>query len=312
MILGIESTAHTIGIGVFNGKIRANVYDTYPFTKAGFLPRELADHHAQHFPSLLKKALDSIGGIERVSAIAVSQGPGIGAPLSFGVSMAKFLAVKYGKPLIPVHHGFAHLYIGEFLWKPADLFLYISGGNTQLVLKEGCRFRVIGETLDIGVGNLFDNVARFINAEPANGAGLERLAETGKYIQMPYSVKGMNLSFTGILTHVKRLKARREDIAYSVLETAFAMLIEVLERAVYAYNVKRVIVCGGVAKNRRFKNMVEESGKEQGYEVFVIPPEFARDNGAMIAVAGSKLKPKRPEKVFPKPKFRIEEVRVCT
>lgn len=320
--LGIESTAHTLGIGICKGsKVLANILDTYIPKKGGIVPREAADHHAKVLPKALKSALENAGlGIENISLIAFAQGPGIGAPLSIGVHIAKYLGIKYNIPIIGVNHPFAHIFIAETLTKLRNpLAIFTSGANTQIIEKTGDEIFVLGETLDIGVGNLLDKVARELEISPPNGKTLSEHAEGGRYVQMPYTVKGMNFSFSGILTKAKKIyneykgdkdKIRR-DIAYSVIETVFSQIIEASERAIFLTGKKNVIACGGVAQNRRFKDMIKTMAKEDRVNVGICPDEYNRDNGAMIAAAGAylykKYGTKNPDYWKPKPRFRIEE-----
>lgn len=293
--LGIESTAHTLGIGIVeNGKVVSNIYDTYkPPAGEGILPRKAADHHADLFLQILKANLDKARlRMRNVDLVAFAQGPGIGAPLRMGVVMAKYLAKKFNKPIIGVNHAYAHAKISERLTGLKNpLYIYVSGGNTQLLVEEKTGFHVLGETLDIGLGNLFDAFARNIGLEYAHGSALAKLAEGGKYVELPYSVKGMNLVFSGLLTHASKLAKthKKEDVAYSLMETSFAMTCEVTERALFLTKKKKLVACGGVAQNRRLQEMLSKMCKEDKVKFEVAPDEFNRDNGAMIAYAGELL-----------------------
>ncbi|RME78887.1 MAG: UGMP family protein, partial [Methanobacteriota archaeon] len=186
VFLGIESTAHTLGIGIYSEEegILANVYDTY-MGKDGILPREAADHHSRLFAELLSRAFEeSRLSIADIDVVAVAQGPGIGAPLSFGVAMARYLASKYGKELVGVNHPYAHIVIvEEASGVNASLVLYVSGGNTQILAKgsDGL-FYVLGETLDIGMGNLYDTFMRKAGIRPAHGSKLSEIASKGSFV----------------------------------------------------------------------------------------------------------------------------------
>ncbi len=331
MILGIESTAHTLGMGIVHkGKVLSNIGDTYKPRNEGIIPRKAADHHAEKFAELLKANLEKAGvRMEDVDAIAYSEGPGLGACLKVGLVGAKYLALKYGKKMIGVNHPFAHIKIAEGISGISNpLILYVSGGNTQLLMEKGGKFRVLGETLDMGIGNLFDAFGREIGMEYAHGAGLAKLAEGGKYVPLPYVVKGMNLSFSGLLTQAGKVwRAGRSmgrpanevrthgkrDVAYSLFETSFAMLCEVTERALFLTRRKGVIVCGGVAQNRRLQGMLRSMCKEDGVEFGVAPDEFNRDNGAMIAYAGELIMKKgmrKPEECGVDQDYRVDKLRL--
>lgn len=293
--LGIESTAHTLGCGIVrDGKILSNINDTYKPIREGLLPRKAADHHAEVFARVLGESLRKAKiKISDVDLIAFSQGPGIGMPLAVGVGMAKYLAAKYSKKIIGVNHAYAHIKISEHLTRLKNpLVLYVSGGNTQIIIEENGWPHILGETLDIGVGNLFDSFGRVIGLRYAHGAVLEKLAKKGRYVQLPYSVKGMNLVFSGLLTQAEKLfkqGIKKEDLAFSLMETAFSMLCEATERALFLTKKKSVIVCGGVAQNRRLQEMLKIMCKEGNVKFGVAPDEFNRDNGAMIAYAGEVL-----------------------
>lgn len=349
--LGIESTAHTLGIGIVrDGKVLSNAMDTYKPKGEGIVPRKAADHHAQVFPKVLNEALDSAKtSLKEVGLVSFAQGPGIGSPLQIGCTGAKALAIKCNAPLIGVNHPYAHVKIAEHFTKIKNpLILYVSGGNTQILIeeKEGLkgekgaqgagggakagnrrkqvggkgqeagRFRVLGETLDIGIGNLFDTFLRAAGEEYAHGSALEKIAEGGKYVPLPYTVKGTNLSFTGLQTaSIRALKSHpKKDVAYSLVETSLSMCCEALERSLFLTRKKGVIACGGVAQNKRLREMLKTLAKEDGVKFGSAPDEFNRDNGAMIAYAGEMLYKKRGtkpmEKWEPEPNQRIDSRQV--
>lgn len=316
-VLGIECTAHTLGIGIVNKeKILANEMDTYKPPKGeGMIPRDLADHHAKVFSTVLNRALKKAKlKMKDVDLIAFSQGPGIGAPLSVGCAGAKFLAAKYGKPIVGVNHCQAHLEIAKvYSGFNNPLFLYISGGNSQIVIKEKGGYHVLGETLDMGIGNLFDSFARSIGLE-SHGAVLEKFSKNGKYVELPYTVKGMNLVFSGLLTHAQKLAKHhsKKDVAYSLMENSFAMTCEATERALFLTKKKSLVVCGGVAQNHRLQNMLKKMCKDDSAGFYVAPDELNRDNGAMIAYTGyltrKNSKKKGIEKMAPRPNYRIDAI----
>ncbi|MBU0532621.1 tRNA (adenosine(37)-N6)-threonylcarbamoyltransferase complex transferase subunit TsaD [Candidatus Micrarchaeota archaeon] len=317
-VLGIESTAHTLSIGVSDGpKILSNVLDTYSGGNEGLIPRKLADHHATVFSSVLSQSLaDAKLSIDDIELIAFSQGPGIGSPLSVGVSGAKFIALKYNKKIIGVNHPYAHVKIGEHFCKmKKPLILYLSGGNSQILIEQGGYYHVLGETLDVGIGNLFDSFARAIQLEHAHGAALSKFAEGGKYIELPYTVKGMNLVFSGLLTQAEKLanKYEKRDVAFSLMETAFAMTCEVTERALFLAKKKELLVCGGVAQNKRLQEMLKSMCADAEIKFDVAPNEYNRDNGAMIAYAGQLLYEKYGampiEKCIPITNYRIDRIK---
>lgn len=290
-VLGIEGTAHTLGIGIVEGgKILADARSLYkPELGKGIIPHEAKQHHQSHADSVLEQALEGAKiGMEDVDAIAYSAGPGLPPCLLFTFSYASQLAKRFQKPLIPVNHCCAHLEIAKLTTGCKDpIFLYLSGGNTQVIAYVGGRYRVFGETCDVAVGNCLDVVARSLGL--AGGAELEKLALQGKYVKLPYCVKGMDVSFSGIITAALKLCKKgvaRTDIAYSLQETCFAMLTEVAERALAHVGKLECLVTGGVAANRRLRQMISCMCEEREAKAYFVPPEYAGDNGVMIAWLG--------------------------
>lgn len=298
IFLGIESTAHTLGIGVYDSKkkkILSNALDRYPSGKKGFIPRKLAEHHEKSYARVLKDCLKQSGvSLNEIDAIGYSHGPGIGHCLHVGWIAAKSLSELTGKPIVPVNHCVAHIEVTKFFTHARDpLVLYVSGGNTQIIARDGERYKVFGETIDIGVGNFLDNLGRMLKLESPDAVGVMNEAKGGEMIDLPYSVKGMNVSFTGLLTHCEKLfqqkLASKKDLCYSAQETAFAMVIEASERALKHLGKKEVIVCGGVACNTRLQEMLSIMASENKCSFGVAANEYNRDNGGMIALTASKF-----------------------
>ena len=319
--LGIEGTAHTLGIGIVTEeKVLANIFDTLTTEKGGIHPKEAAEHHAKLLRPLLKKALQEAKvNIKDVDVIAFSQGPGLGPALRVVATAARALALRYNKPIVGVNHCIAHVEITKMFGIRDPVGLYVSGGNTQVLALEGGRYRVFGETLDIGIGNAIDTFAREVGLGFPGGPKIEKLAQKGeKYIELPYTVKGMDLSFSGILTEAVRKyktgKYKLEDIAYSFQETAFAALIEVTERAVAHTGKEEVVLVGGVAANNRLREMLKTMSEERNIKFFVPPYDLCRDNGAMIAYNGLRMFKAgirfSIEETIVKQKFRTDEMGV--
>lgn len=292
--LGIESTAHTFGIGIADGsgKILSNAKEIYkPKRGYGIIPMEAAKHHSTVADYVFKKALKEAKiKMEDIDILAYSAGPGLPPCLRAGAKFSEVLALKFRKPLIPANHCIAHIEIGKLASGASDpVTLYVSGGNTQVIAFAEGRYRVFGETLDIGIGNALDQFAREAVLDFPGGPKIEQLAKTGKYIKLPYVVKGMDLSFSGILTEAARqLKkgAKMEDVCFSLQETAFAMLVEVTERAAAHTGKNEILLTGGVAANKRLQEMLGIMCKERGARFFAVPKKYAGDNGAQIAWIG--------------------------
>jgi N6-L-threonylcarbamoyladenine synthase/protein kinase Bud32 len=322
--LGIESTADDFGVAIvsFKGKVLSNTNDAYMPEKGGIHPREAARHHAEVSEKVLAEAFDKAEVKPRdISLVAFSQGPGLGPCLRTGATAARALASYLGIPLIGVNHCVGHIEIGKLATGATDpVTLYVSGGNTIVSAFEAGRYRIFGETLDIAMGNCLDVFARAAGLQQRKGtpfgAVVEELARKGKnFVSLPYTVKGMDLSFSGLLTSsVQAFQSNKyslEDICYSLQEVAFSMLTEVTERALAYTQKPEVLLTGGVAANKKLQVMLKVIAKEHGARFCVVPLKLAADNGAMIAWAGilayrSGLSTP-VEKSFVNVKWRLEE-----
>ncbi|MCL4399586.1 tRNA (adenosine(37)-N6)-threonylcarbamoyltransferase complex transferase subunit TsaD [Candidatus Parvarchaeota archaeon] len=315
-ILGIESTAHTFGVGITDGnRILSNERDTFMPKKGGIVPREAAKHHYRKAPEIIKSALESAGiSLQQVDMFAVSQGPGILSCLKAGVSVGVFLSRKYKKPIIGVNHCIGHIEIGRLMTGFNDpVILYVSGGNTQIITYLNKRYAVFGETQDIGVGNLLDRVGRMLGIPFPAGPEIERLSNGGReYIRFPYTIKGMDVSFSGIETYVKNIIGikRREDVCFSLQETVFSMLIEASERAMAYCGKTSLIITGGVAANSRLNEMGKRMCAQRGAEFRALDKEYTGDNGAMIAYTGYLMMNEGKTEIRPRPRFRTDVVEI--
>ncbi len=320
--LGIESTAHTFGVGIVSGKkILANEKVSFTSTSAGIIPREVARFLDSHAQGVVAKALETAGiGLSDVDLISFAQGPGIGSCLQIGLNHAVALARENELPLVGVNHCVAHLEIGRLLCAARDpAFLYASGANTQVIAFEGGRYRIFGETMDIGSGNLLDKFARYIGEGFPGGPRLYELSlKSGPehFIELPYAVKGMDLCFSGLLTDAKKkydAGARKEDLAYSLQETAFSMLVEVSERAMAHCGKKELLLGGGVGCSKILQEKCRVMCEERGARFYAPPASVLVDNGAMIAwlgVLGKKNASKKYSAFKPKPFERTDDVEV--
>jgi len=297
--LGIESTADDLSVGIArsNGEILANVVESYIPAEGGIHPREAARHHAEVANKVLLQALtDAKIKTQELTAIAFSMGPGLGPCLRTGATVARALAAYLQIPLIGINHSIAHIEIGKLKTGVTDpVTLYVSGGNTMVTAFESKRYRVFGETLDIALGNCLDVFGRHAGLKSQKnlpiGAAIEQNALKGKtLIRLPYVVKGMDLSLSGLLTsaisQLQKGNHNLEDLCYSLQEHAFAMVTEVTERAVAHTEKKEILLTGGVAVNCRLQSMLRAVTEEHGIKFNVVPKKFATDNGAMIAWTG--------------------------
>lgn len=322
IILGIESTAHTFGIGIVqDGKILANVKSTYVTDKGGIIPMEAAKHHHANKKKIYSQALKAAGvNEEEIDAIAISKGPGLPPCLLEGMKFAKELVNLLKKPLVSVNHCIAHVEIGRITGAKDPVMLYASGANTQIIAYASGKFRVFGETLDLGIGNFIDSFARYAGIGFPGGPEIEKLAKKShNYIELPYTVKGMDIALSGILTNLKQKtesgKLGIKDLAYSMQETVFAMLVETAERALAHTGKKELLLGGGVACNSRLQEMCKIMCKERGGRFFCPDKSLLVDNGAMIAFLGEimfkkKIYEKNPDRIDIKPRQRTDEVDV--
>ncbi len=319
--LGVESTAHTFGVGIVDGKgnVLSNERKSF-FPDEGIHPREAAVHHSNHALEVINKAMDTAGiKPSQLDMISYSKGPGISPSLKIGAVSARTMAISLGIPLIGVNHCVAHIEIGKLKTGTKDpIIVYASGGNTQIIGLSGGRYRVFGETLDIGIGNMLDKFARKVGLGNPGGPIIEKTGKKGKYMEMPYSVKGMDLSFSGLLTaaanRVNEKGAQIEDACYSIQHNAYAMLTEVTERALSHTGKKEVLLTGGVAASGMLQDMLSRMCKERKAKFSVVPIEVAGDNGAMIAWLGmlehkAGHRPKIEEATID-PRWRTDEVKI--
>jgi len=292
--LGIEGTAHTVGVGIVDedANVLANDLRMYRPEQGGIHPREAANHHAENVVPLVRKALDSAGlELGDIDLVSFSQGPGLGPCLRTVATAARALALSLDIPIMGVNHCIAHLEVGVATTGASDpVLLYASGGNTQVIAFANGRYRIFGETLDIGIGNMLDKLGREMGLGYYAGPEVERRAKEGtELIDLPYSVKGMDMSFSGLLTAALNHRSKGipvEDICYSIQETCFAMLTEVTERAMAHVEKEEVLLGGGVVQNKRLRGMVETMAEARGAEMYVPEAKLCVDNGAMIAWTG--------------------------
>lgn len=255
----------------------------------GIHPREAAQFHIENATNVMKNALKRVS-IDDIDVISFSMGPGLPNCLQIGASIARFLSLKYKKPLIGVNHCLGHIEIGKLMTNCKDpVVVYCSGGNTQIIAYVGKKYRIFGETEDIPIGNAFDVLAREIGLEMPGGPKVEELAKKGSWVDLPYVVKGMDLSFTGIVTQCKKLhneNVKKEDICYSFQETVFSMLTEVTERALAHTNKNEVLLVGGVAASHRLQEMMKAMCIGREAKSYSVPDKYAGDNALMIGWNG--------------------------
>lgn len=292
LAMGIEGTAHTISASVLDQeKIYSLESRTFTPEKGGINPREAADFHFSNIIGVLQKAMKDSGfSWKDLQLIGFSKGPGLPPSLKITAVAARSLSLKLNIPIVGVNHPLGHVEIGRRETGAQDpVMLYVSGGNTQIIAHRNGRYRVLGETVDIGIGNLLDKIARDMGHPFPGGPVIEKLAQKGsELLPLPYSVNGMDCSFSGIYTAAKKLLSdgnSQENVAFSVQEYAFAMLVETLERALFISGKRELLLAGGVARNERLKQMITSMARDAGVRVFETPYKYCMDNGAMIGQA---------------------------
>jgi len=312
-VLGIEGTAWAASAAVYDADREAAgndavviETDAYQPESGGIHPREAAEHMGDHIPAVVEAALDHAhewarvdpdtdldAGEPPVDAVAFSRGPGLGPCLRIVGTAARAVAQRLAVPLIGVNHMVAHLEIGRHQSGFASpVCLNASGANAHLLGYRNGRYRVLGETMDTGVGNAIDKFTRHIGWSHPGGPKVERAAEDGAYLDLPYVVKGMDFSFSGITSAAKQAVDRGEAIegvCYALQETVFAMLTEVSERALSLTGSGELVLGGGVGQNDRLREMLADMCDQRGADFFAPVDRFLRDNAGMIAVLGAKM-----------------------
>jgi len=324
LCLGIESTAHTFSCAVIekngkNGKILSDVRKIYkPPEGEGIHPREASRHHAEFSPQVLSECLQKADlQVTDLDIISYAAGPGLGPCLRIGAVVARSLASYYEIPIYPVNHALGHIELGKMLTGSKDpLVLLVSGGHTMILAFLGGKWRVFGETLDITLGQLLDQIGRFAGFASPCGSRIEDLAsKSSKYEPLPYVVKGNDVSFSGLLSATKRIIPKgMESACFSLQETAFSMIGEATERALAFTGKKELLVVGGVAANKRLSGILSSICKRHGCKFFVAPKEYAGDCGSQISWLGllesSRKMGTNLEDTFVKQSWRLDTVEV--
>ncbi|KAJ3442607.1 tRNA n6-adenosine threonylcarbamoyltransferase-related [Anaeramoeba flamelloides] len=301
--LGLEGSANKLGVGIVkeDGTILANLRKTFvPPIGEGFLPKETASHHRMFIIKTIKEAFKAAKlGPKDLDLIAYTKGPGMGEPLQSVAVVARMLHQMWKIPIVGVNHCVAHIEMGRIVTGTQNpLVLYVSGGNSQVIAYSLGKYRIFGETIDIAVGNCLDRFARLLDIpnDPSPGFNVEQLALKGtdKLIELPYTVKGMDFSLSGILSSIekkglqmlKKKECTRENLCFSIQENVFAMLIEISERAMAHCEINDVLIVGGVGCNQRLQEMMGIMAEERNGSVLGMDQRYCIDNGAMIAYTG--------------------------
>jgi N6-L-threonylcarbamoyladenine synthase/protein kinase Bud32 len=298
-VLGIEGTAWAASAAVYRFDPDAPLGSDPPFVETdayqpesgGLHPREAAEHMGEAIPAVIESALDAADG--PIDAVAFSRGPGLGPCLRIVGTAARALAGTLDVPLVGVNHMVAHLEIGRHgSGFDSPVCLNASGANAHLLGYHDGRYRVLGETMDTGVGNAIDKFTRHVGWSHPGGPKVEKAAKDGEYVDLPYVVKGMDFSFSGLMSAAKDAYDAGtpvEDVCFSLQEAIFAMLTEVAERALSLTGSTELVLGGGVGQNERLREMLATMCADRGAAFHAPEPRYLRDNAGMIAVLGAKM-----------------------
>ncbi|PWU66743.1 tRNA (adenosine(37)-N6)-threonylcarbamoyltransferase complex transferase subunit TsaD [Gracilibacillus dipsosauri] len=308
-ILGIETSCDETAVAIVkNGKeIVANVVASQIESHkrfGGVVPEIASRHHVEQITMVLEEAFkETEMTIDDIDAVAVTEGPGLVGALLVGVNAAKALAFAHQKPLIGVHHIAGHIYANRLVKEFSFplLALVVSGGHTELVLmKDHGDFEIIGETRDDAAGEAYDKVARTLKLPYPGGPKIDQLAQEGNMVidfprawleegSFDFSFSGLKSAVINTLHNAKQRgeEFRQEDIATSFQASVVDVLVEKTYLAAKHYQVKQVIVAGGVAANKGLRAAMEAKFKKSKPELLFPPISLCTDNAAMIAAAGS-------------------------
>ena len=311
-ILGVETSCDETAVAIIkNGReIVANVVASQIESHkrfGGVVPEIASRHHVEQLTIVFEEAMKQANlDFNEISAISVTEGPGLVGALLTGINAAKAVAFSQGIPLIGVHHIAGHIYANRLI-KELEfplLALVVSGGHTELVyMKEHADFEVIGETLDDAAGEAYDKVARTLGLPYPGGPHIDRLAHEGKpTIDLPRAWLGegsFDFSFSGLKSAVintlhnakqKGITFEAKDVAASFQASVIDVLVTKTSQAVDKYPVKQLLLAGGVAANKGLRTALEkEFSSREGLELIIPPLSLCTDNAAMIAAIGSVL-----------------------
>ncbi len=329
-ILAIESSCDETACAIVRDeKLLSNVVSTQIDVHAkygGVMPEIASRLHAENISIVIKEALEKAQAkLEDIDAFAVTRGPGLIGALHVGLQAAKTLAMLYDKPLIPVHHLAGHIYANEYVGelKFPLLAVVVSGGNTELVIMEKeLDFKIIGRTRDDAVGECFDKVARVLGLPYPGGIPIDKFAKEGKHtykLPVPLHDNSYDFSYSGLKTNIINLVHKMEqngetvsvpDMCRSFEDVAVGMIVDRTVKAAKDFNVKQVVLAGGVSANSYLREQMNQEIKKLGIDIIIPPMWCCTDNAAMIAKVGSRLYDKKmfaPLDISVDPNWEIED-----
>ena len=306
-ILAIESSCDETSVSIIKngcdeiGTVVLSQMDTHA-SYGGVVPEIASRMHIENITLVIEECLNKCNmNMNEITAIAVTYGPGLIGSLMIGVQAAKALSFVYNKPLIPVHHIAGHIYANNLVKRMQFplIALVVSGGHTELVyMEKDYSFKKIGGTLDDAVGEAYDKVARVLGLNYPGGPLVDKLAHEGEdlyNLPIPLNDDSYNFSFSGLKSAVINLahneKQKGNDIIVENLATSFQnrvveVLVKKTMRAMDEYNVKNLIVAGGVSANQGLRQRIAEECEKYGYNLTIPNLKYCTDNAAMIGAAG--------------------------
>ncbi|TWI53950.1 tRNA (adenosine(37)-N6)-threonylcarbamoyltransferase complex transferase subunit TsaD [Halalkalibacter nanhaiisediminis] len=309
LILAIETSCDETSAAIIkNGReILSNVVSSQIESHkrfGGVVPEIASRHHVEQMTIIIEQAMKEADvTFENLSAVAVTEGPGLVGALLIGVSAAKAIAFAHDLPLIGVHHIAGHIYANQLV-QPLSfplLALVVSGGHTELVyMKEDGSFSIIGETRDDAVGEAYDKVARTLGLPYPGGPHIDRLAAEGsETIDFPrswleadsydFSFSGLKSSVINTLHNYKQRgeEVKIEDVAASFQASVIDVLVGKTKKAVREFEVKQLLLAGGVAANKGLRAALEKEFATADVDLLIPPLSLCTDNAAMIGAAAS-------------------------
>ena len=306
-ILGIESSCDETSVSIVrNGNeelatVVLSQMDTHA-VYGGVVPEIASRMHVESITVVIEECLNKANiTMDDITAIAVTYGPGLIGCLLVGVEAAVALSYVFNKPLVPVHHIAGHIYANNLVSEMQFplIALVVSGGHTELVyMKNNYEFEKIGGTLDDAVGECYDKVARVLSLPYPGGPLVDKMAHEGSDtydLPLPLDDNTYNFSFSGMKSAVINLvhnelqrgnEIRKEDLATSFQNRVVEILTKKTMKALKEYNVKNLIIAGGVSANKGIRDTFTEICKEEGINLTIPNIKYCTDNGAMIAAAG--------------------------
>lgn len=310
MILAIETSCDETAVAVvkdgrtlLSSQVASQIGEHRLY--GGVVPEIASRRHVEAISALTARALEEAGlTMSQIDGVAVTHAPGLIGALLVGVNFAKGLAMRYRKPLIPVHHLRSHIAANYLTYpelEPPFLSLVVSGGHSHLVMVEGyTQFTVLGRTRDDAAGECFDKAARALGLPYPGGVHLDKLAQEGnpRAFSFPHpKVEGSpyDFSFSGLKTAVLNLLHQAEqkqqplhkpDVAASFQQTVVEVLADTTLKAAQDVGARKLVLAGGVTANSALRAEMTRRCEQAGIPLYLPKLSLCGDNAAMVAAQG--------------------------